>query len=452
MDATELDTARAREMDAGQAESAPKNKARSFTLRIAALWAHRYVGLFMTVFLVVAGLTGSALAFYHELDEALNPSLYRVSPRAPDARPLDPFEQREALQRQLPAGLWSHRVSFETGAAVASLVEVSAAPGVDHDGDDEFFLDPYSGQLTGSRRWGDVTQGVRNLMPFLYRLHYSLALGDVGSTLFGVVALLWTIDCFIGGYLTLPPARRPEGRRGARAWLARWKPAWLVRAGQLFSWVFTWHRASGLWVWAVLLVFAWSAVGLNLREVYNPVMKAAFGLEPRADARLPKHDPPLMEPRLGWREAHRRGRALMAEQASERGFDVHAERRLVYEPGAGAFRYQVRSSLDVADRYASTAVWFDGQNGALLRFDAPTGQNAGQTLTTWIYQLHFGSVRILGLPYRIFVCLLGLAIAVLSVTGVWVWWVKRAKRQRHRSSAGRRATLAPSTAGVSPGG
>lgn len=29
---------------------------------------HRYAGLTMTLFLVIVGLTGSVLAFYHEID------------------------------------------------------------------------------------------------------------------------------------------------------------------------------------------------------------------------------------------------------------------------------------------------------------------------------------------------------------------------------------------------
>jgi uncharacterized iron-regulated membrane protein len=426
---------RARAQEGAAVRGGARSRARSFALRSVALWTHRYVGLLMTVFLVIAGVTGSLLAFYHELDEALNPSLYRASPPAPGAALLDPFEQRATLERQLPAGLRAHRMSFEVRAGVASVFEVSAPIGVTYEGDDEFFVDPYSGSIRGSRRWGDVSQGVRNLMPFIYRLHYSLALGEVGTLLFGVVALLWTMDCFIGGYLTLPPPRGSQGRRGPRAWLARWKPAWLVRGGQLFSWIFTWHRASGLWVWAMLLVFAWSAVGLNLRQVYEPVMKAAFGLEGFAYQSLPKRDAPLLEPGLDWREAHRQGQALMADRAREQGFDVLAERRMVYHPEVGAFRYNVRSSLDVSDRYPNTTVWFDAQSGTPLGLDLPTGESAGSTITTWIHQLHFASVGALGFPYRVFVCLLGLAIAVLSITGAWVWWVKRAKRIRARASS-----------------
>jgi uncharacterized iron-regulated membrane protein len=410
------------------------SQAHASSLRDVTLWVHRYVGLVMTLFLVVAGLTGSLLAFYHELDSLLNPGLYRVAPPEPGAPLLDPLAQREALQRQLPHGMYAYRVHFQQHPEQATVLEAAALPGQPHAADDEYFVDPYTGRVLGSRRWGDLGQGVRNVMPFMYRLHYSLGLGKVGVTLFGIVALLWTIDCFIGGYLTLPTSQ-PRGRRGLSVWLARWKPAWLVRASQLFSLVFTWHRASGLWVWALLLVFAWSGVGLNLRSVYEPVMEAAFGSQERAFERIRKLDPPVAAPELDWREAHLRARTLMAEQAALQGFEVLSERRMVYHPEYAAFRYQVKSSLDVSDRYPDTTIWFGARDGRLLGFDAATGQNAGLTLTTWLYQLHFGAVSSLGLPYRVLVCLMGIATAVLSVTGVWIWWVKRAKRLRQRSRA-----------------
>ena len=54
-----------------------------------------------------------------------------------------------------------------------------------------FFLEFDSARILGERRWGDVSQTWRNLMPFLYRLHYSLALGAVGTWLLGLVSLLW---------------------------------------------------------------------------------------------------------------------------------------------------------------------------------------------------------------------------------------------------------------------
>lgn len=42
---------------------------------------HRYARLYMALFLIVAGVTGSLIAFYDELDCAVNPRLFRVTPR-----------------------------------------------------------------------------------------------------------------------------------------------------------------------------------------------------------------------------------------------------------------------------------------------------------------------------------------------------------------------------------
>ena len=118
----------------------------------------------------------------------------------------------------------------------------------------------------------------------------------------------------------------------------------------------------------------------------------------------------------------------MAERAARDGFEIIHERSLGYFPERGVYRYRVRSSRDVSDRYAGTMVWLDGDTGRALAFDFPTGESAGNTLATWLYQLHFGAVAIGGLPYRIVVCLMGLVVALLSITGVWIWWKKRGKR------------------------
>ena len=395
-------------------------------LRRLAIIGHRYVGLTMAVFLIVAGLTGSLIAFYHELDVLLNPGLFKAEAPTQEAEPLDPFVLRERLLSGLDSEVSANHVNLdrENGQSARFWVEAPT-----EGEDDEYFVDPYTGKILGSRRYGDLTQGVENLMPFIYRLHYSLGLGTVGIYLFGIVALLWTLDCFVGAYLTFPSSRRNGQRTGpARSWLARWKTSWLVRTTKLFSFVFTWHRASGLWVWAMLFVFAWSAVGLNLREVYNPVMKAAFGMPKRAYFRLPELHEPRPQPALSFSEARTRGRVLMAQEAAGRNLEVYDERRIAYYPARGAFRYTVQSSADISDRYPNTTVWFDGEQGDFLAFDVPTGENRGTTITSWLYHLHFGSIAIGGWPYRIFVSLMGLAVAALSITGVWIWWRKRRKR------------------------
>jgi uncharacterized iron-regulated membrane protein len=88
--------------------------------------------------------------------------------------------------------------------------------------------------------------------------------------------------------------------------------------------------------------------------------------------------------------------------------------------------YAVRSSLDVDDVRGNVTVAFDGDDGTLRSLDRPTGERSGNTVSNWLYALHLGNV--FGLPYRVFVCALGLAIAMLSATGVYIWWKKRKAR------------------------
>ena len=54
-------------------------------------------------------------------------------------------------------------------------------------------------------------------MPFIHRLHISLALGEVGTDLFGIVALFWNFDCLTGAYLNSPSGRRKNSKRPAYA-------------------------------------------------------------------------------------------------------------------------------------------------------------------------------------------------------------------------------------------
>ena len=52
------------------------------------VWLHRWVGLLMTVFLIIVGLTGSLLAFNAELEKLICPQLFAAKP-TPDSKQLD---------------------------------------------------------------------------------------------------------------------------------------------------------------------------------------------------------------------------------------------------------------------------------------------------------------------------------------------------------------------------
>ncbi len=52
----------------------------------------------------------------------------------------------------------------------------------------------------------------------------------------------------------------------------------------------------------------------------------------------------------------------------------------------------------------------------------------GETITNWLVALHMIRDPVNYFAYRLFVAVIGLVIVALSVTGVYIWWKKRAAR------------------------
>jgi uncharacterized iron-regulated membrane protein len=184
-----------------------------------------------------------------------------------------------------------------------------------------------------------------------------------------------------------------------------------------------------------LFAIAWSGVALNLGEIYDPVMSVLVGPS-REEPEPPELSQPKPEPGMAWRDAYALAQRLMRAEADKRGFQVLSERTLRYSPEHGLYTYSVESSLDVSARLADTYVSFDGDTGQPRTFSARGGLSLRDTITTWLIALHFGTVRAGGLAYRILLGLTGIAVALLSVSGVWIWWKKRDVNRKYAGKAG----------------
>ncbi|NOV31669.1 PepSY domain-containing protein [Methylomonas sp. ZR1] len=400
-------------------------------MKIRPFWVvvHRYAGLAMTVFLIIVGLTGSLLAFYSELEQLISPQLFAPASASPRlSPPLLKAKAEQLVPQASVVAIW-----LEHDAANVDLEPLSnPANGKPYElGFTQLILNPYTGEELGRRTWGAISEGWINLMPFVYKLHYALALDEIGGWILGVTALVWTLDCFVGFYLTLPVAKRhtsPAAHGKPRSFWQRWAPAWKIKArGSRFRINFDLHRAGGLWVWAMLLVFAWSSVYMNLADtVYAPVTRAVFTdyHEPWID--FPDLDKPLEQPAIAWSDAYRIAVEQMGQAAREQGFVIQSPSGFRYNPAKGFYVYQVRTSLDIQDKHGTTRLVIDATTGAEKLLLLPRGQYAGNTVTNWLGALHMANV--FGMPYRIFVCLLGLVIVMLSVTGVVIWLKKRRAR------------------------
>jgi uncharacterized iron-regulated membrane protein len=384
----------------------------------------------MAVFLILVGLSGSLLVFRAELEELTHSE---ILPRTQGA-PLDPATLLERAEALVPEGnIRGIRMEGNQGATLV-IVQARRDPHTGRSqplGYNHLYLDPHTGEELGREQFAQLTKSIGSVMPFIYRFHFNLALGEVGRWILGIVALIWTLDCFVSAYLTLPAPRRKRGDLvdpGCRkTWWQRWRAAWNVRwNGGAFKLNYDLHRAGGLWLWAMLFVFAWSSVGFNLnKQVYVPVMRLFFDMPQGV---VPRESQQSELPIMTWRQAQARGEHLMAEQATRMAFHVEKPMTLLLDRNNETYTWGVRSTLDIQDKRGSTLLRFDARNGALMGVELPARQSTGNTITTWLLQLHIANV--FGLPYRIFVSVLGLVITMLSVTGIFIWWKKRRARAK----------------------
>ncbi|MGJ0503613.1 MAG: PepSY-associated TM helix domain-containing protein [Methylocystis sp.] len=387
--------------------------------RVFFVWLHRWAGLAMAGFLILVGVTGSLLAFWLEINQWLTPELY-PAPRA--AIELDAATLARRAETMVPQARATTVYMGYPGSVSIGMESRDGAPPLDFQ---YIHLDPIDGRELGRLTWHGLPRYKNDIMPFVYGLHMHLAMSGIGDWILGAVALTWTLDCFVGFYLTLPTS----GERSRKSFFARWKPSWLLKLKSSFYRVnFDLHRASGLWFWAMLLIFAWSAVFFTLPNFYTRATRLVLDYDtpvwaqegrPQSDPRAP----------MEWEAAQATGERLMQEQARQHGFAIERPLALYHLRDKGLYEYRVRSSRDIGDKAGSTSILFDSRSGELMSLSLPTGQRSGTTLTTWLVELH--TANLFGLPYRIFVCGMGLLIAMLSVTGVYIWWKKRAARLAH---------------------
>ena len=402
---------------------------------------HRYVGLLLVPFLFITGLTGAIISWDHELDDLLNPHLMQAAGRGPALSSLELARQIEARDPQV-------RVSFiplsvESGETLHFGVEPRLDP---RHGEpfastyNQVFIDPLSGREVGRRQWGAVWPITREtFVSFLYKLHFSLHLPEMWGTdrwgiwLLGIIALLWTADCFTGAYLTLPARRRTESAGQRRSWWQRWQVAWRIRrAAGTYKLNYDLHRAVSLWTWGLLFILAFTAFSLNLyREVFYPLLSTVSQVTPTPfDSRVPSDARHPHTARIDFSGIVERAQA-------------EARRRHWQEPPGNVFYASALGVYGVqffqpGDEHGSAGVgparlFFDGEDGRLLGERLPWHGSVADIFIQAQFPLHSG--RLLGLPGRILISAMGLVVAMLSLTGAYVWWKKRrSRRQKHLGS------------------
>lgn len=421
---------------------------------------HRWAGLFIAVFLTISGLSGAIISWDHELDEWLNPQLF-------DAKSSGMARSADELVRAVEASdprvaVVSYPLKFEEGHNATLIVgpRVDPATGDLYKLDyNQVYVDPVTAEIAGTRMWGKVSLARTDVLPFLYKLHYSMhipAMGGIerwGYWFMGIVAIVWTIDCFVGLLLTMPQRRSLAGAAAIsspqRGWWRRWQTAWRIKRGAgRFRLNLDLHRAFGLWLWALLLVVAFSSISLNLGDVVvRPLLSKISTLtpDPFDDKSPPLRKENLIPAQIGWHEAI----AISKAHASERGW-TEEPASIFYGRLYGLYSIRFLPDGEEHSKWGMPRMLFiSGADGKVVGGRVPWEGTTADVFMQLQFPLHSG--RIAGLPGRILISALGLVVAMLSITGIVVWAMKKsarsAVRRSHRATARETGTLAGASGG-----
>lgn len=374
---------------------------------------HRYSGLLLSLFLVMAGLTGAALAFNDDIDAWLNPQFYHLASSG-SRQPIDALAAR--VEHDYPHA----RLAFfamERDADAPLQAKLRSRKPNEELAVDTVFIDPVTAAVVGERNTKAVSLAPQNLMPFLFRLHRYLLLDKPGAIISGSLGLLWVATLLIGFALAWPRHRNGWG-----------KALSIKRGAGGFRLMYDLHRTVGLVAGILLVITAFTGAVMNLPDVARPLVSSLSALTPP-----PKGSSAEGKPQINWQQALAAAQATMPLATPARIV------RIAHDEKHGLYQVRLRKPDDIQDG-GSVRVFVDAADGHVLRSLDPLKGSAGDTFIGVQYGLHTG--QILGLPGKILVAFLGLLPLLFMITGIAIWLQKRKSETLARTRRLQRASMA----------
>lgn len=360
------------------------------TIRRAARTVHLWAGLAIGAYVVAIGVTGALLVFRPELQAWSYPHLFGGAGVRPGT--LDPDRVAALVTRHFPGERLSG-IDYPGARRTTALVYLTSG-----DAFRAVFVDPAAGRVVGELPRDGWVQRLQDV-------HARLGAGRGGLTANGVGAGLLVLMTLTGVVIAWPGWRRLP------------RALFVSRAGGGVRAIRELHRAAGLWVWPVAVM--WGMTGVYL-AFPGPVRAMVEAIAP--SARTPVRGPSGSghaagtAPRLGWLVARARQQAPGAQVA-----------RIVM-PAASDAPYRVTLARGVHgdwdDRDELTCLL--DHDGALVGIEDARERPAGYAVGGWFRLVHAGAVG--GWPVRLLWAVCALVLPLLVVSGVVIWWPRTGRR------------------------
>lgn len=332
---------------------------------------HAWAGLFLCLWLVMLGTTGTLLAFR---DDWVRLTVPASAGGLPEATAEGLAVRARAAEAALPGEV--RLVRFATDRLPLDQVFLTDKGGA--------LLDPRTGALLD--RWAENGR----VMEWLFDLHHRLLLGDVGLKAIGFAGLALVVMLLAGVVL----ASATWGRFKGRVWPKNPRRAALITA----------HRDLGLLLALPLLLAALTGVALSFPESSRALAAWVSGPMPVVPP-PPKPDPAAAPDLIAWE-------AVFAA-AGQRFPDATIRFAIWPTPKNAAVELRLRQPAEWHPN-GRTTLRVD-VSGAMLAGQDATALPAGFQILNTAYPLHSG--RVGGLAYRLAVALAGVGLVLLSGYG-----------------------------------
>ena len=355
-----------------------------------ALSAHAAIGLLAGALLYLICLTGTVVVFYEEWQRA-------EQPNAPEMGEIAPAAVQAGIAEVL-----AREAAGPTTTHLYVHLPVPALPRTTITTDTQAFHLDARGRIVEPEEnaWSE----------FLLALHYGFNIpGLAGFVLVGALGAMM-LALIVSGVVAHPRIFRDAFRLRARD-----------KSGLGLA---DWHNRLSVWTlpFAVAIALTGAMIGLGITNAYglaagfykgdlDATYATIFGGEGEPDARkAPVAD---VASSLRW-------------MAANHG-DLELTYVILHDPMTAGQHVQIIGAHPRRLIYGET-YRFDAQGG----FHGTAGMAdgaLGQQMAASTYNLHFGNFG--GLPVKIAYMLFGLALTVVSATGMYIWLGKRERRGLH---------------------
>lgn len=364
---------------------------------------HLWIGLLLCLPLVALGLSGSLLV-YDDWSRVLDP--HRTA-AVGQARPIGDIVA--AARTAAPEGYAPAFYRAPEGPGDFASIRLVARPQRQGQGQSaapspggggvprRVEVDPASLQV-----WDDLPSS--RVIGFVHTLHANFFLSD--RRLVGGLGVAMAV-LGISGLVNWWPPRR------------RWREAFVVRRGARGMVLYRQlHGAAGIWAYMVFIVVSLSGVYLAFPQT---VRDAVNLLAPVRDLRAAAASVKV--------ERVAGAAAMPVDDAVALARQSVPEARVDFVglPNRPDQPYRITLLRPGQDRgEPAVTVFVDPWTRQIAKTFDPREYSAGETVIAWQHALHSGDGA--GLIWKLLVFVVGFLPLLFAITGVWMWWLKRAQR------------------------